>query len=188
MQEHGADLIEICALGEESEVQLAGTTVHELGHCLAGRDAAHGPKWKLACNELGLIRSFARSQAYEERDFEPKLWKQINALGRPTDGIPAKRHVSTTGAPVTAVAQPLKTPPCTAGIGSQGGESRGPGSGRLRLYMCECPKKPNKARVASDEFNAQCLTCGSIFTKVDAKERPSQTTWRKWMKRIKGEI
>jgi hypothetical protein len=153
-------------------VQLAGTTLHELGHCLAGRDAGHGPEWKLACQELGLIRCFARSQAYEKRDYAPELWKQINALGRPTDGVPAKRHVSTTGTPVPLVALAPKAPPCKAGIGSEGGHSRGPGSGsRLRLYMCQCEKPPNKARVGSDEFKAQCLRCGSIFERVVATER-----------------
>lgn len=34
--------VEICASGEESVVQLAGTTVHELGHVVAGWDAGHG--------------------------------------------------------------------------------------------------------------------------------------------------
>src|SRR5689334_15685833 len=34
--------VEICAAGEESIVQLAGTTIHELAHVVAGWDAGHG--------------------------------------------------------------------------------------------------------------------------------------------------
>jgi hypothetical protein len=47
--------------------------------------------------------------------------------------------------------------------------SRGPGSGsRLRLYLCQCvPDKvagtTNKARVASDKWNAFCNVCEADF-------------------------
>src|SRR5580692_6577396 len=35
------EFIEICACGEESTIQLAGTTIHELAHCLAGSASGH---------------------------------------------------------------------------------------------------------------------------------------------------
>jgi hypothetical protein len=46
--------VEICAAGEESIVQLAGTTVHELAHVVAGWEAGHGNGWKETCERLGL--------------------------------------------------------------------------------------------------------------------------------------
>src|SRR3954462_15824901 len=40
---------EICAAGEQDDVQLAGTCIHELAHVLAGHGAGHGKKWHEAC-------------------------------------------------------------------------------------------------------------------------------------------
>jgi len=37
---------------------------------------------------------------------------------------------------------------------------------RLRLYECQCPN-PIKVRVASDGFQARCMRCGGIFTRVE---------------------
>src|SRR5215470_6291569 len=45
----GHDFLEVCAAGEETTVQIAGTTIHELAHCLAGHAAGHGAIWKGAC-------------------------------------------------------------------------------------------------------------------------------------------
>src|SRR6266545_2315465 len=42
-------LAEICAFGESDPVQIAGTTIHELGHVLAGMGTGHGPQWDAAC-------------------------------------------------------------------------------------------------------------------------------------------
>src|SRR5688500_15340592 len=44
-----AHFVEICAHGEENPVQLAGTTLHELGHVLAGWEAGHKKGWHEAC-------------------------------------------------------------------------------------------------------------------------------------------
>lgn len=51
--------VEICAFGEEDDVQLAGTTIHELAHVLAGSAAGHGKDWRRACERLGLRRAKA---------------------------------------------------------------------------------------------------------------------------------
>lgn len=172
--DEGSALVEICAFGEESKVQLAGTTLHELGHCLAGYEAGHGPKWRRACEALGLIRCRATGQAYNETHFDPEVWASLVHLPDPSDGAPAvraNRQSKPTGS--SGHPTPAKLAPCPLGYGTQGGKSRGPGSGsRLRLYMCECPEPPNKARVASDNFNAQCLNCGSKFQLIEAVERP----------------
>lgn len=47
------DFLEIAALGEESYVQLAGTTIHELAHSLAGHGCGHGPEWKKGLRRAG---------------------------------------------------------------------------------------------------------------------------------------
>ena len=47
-------IVEVCALHEESLVQVAGTTVHEIGHVLAGIGTGHGKDWKIACDRLVL--------------------------------------------------------------------------------------------------------------------------------------
>lgn len=82
------EFIEICALGEESEVQLAGTTIHELAHCLAGGPAGHGSAWKAAAKSLGLVHALAAGQKYSPADFDPALWTKLAVLPVPTDGRP----------------------------------------------------------------------------------------------------
>src|SRR5205807_10027597 len=48
------EVVEIAAAGEESLVQVAGTTPHELGHVLAGWRAGHRADWQRACQPLAL--------------------------------------------------------------------------------------------------------------------------------------
>ena len=153
--------MEVCATGEESEIQLAGTTVHEAAHVLAGPNCGHGSEWKAACSALGLVRAEAGGQAYQESDFAPALWSAVEALPKPVDGRPI--FGSARGA------LPLRKPrPCSLGIGTRGGKSRGAGSGsRLRLWQCSCPK-PVKVRVASDTFAAHCDVCGQAFAQPAA--------------------
>ena len=146
------EFIEICACGEESTIQLAGTTIHELAHCLGGPASGHGRQWKLAAKSLGLVRAQAAGQSYLITDFEPGVWKAIESLAPPSDGRPAL--------PATRSMQP-----CNLGIGSRGGRSRGSGSGsRLRLFVCSCAP-PLRIRVARDEsaFRVRCLECGTVF-------------------------
>jgi hypothetical protein len=165
-------LIEVSAFGEESKVQLAGTTLHELGHCLAGYNAGHGPAWKSACRALGLARCLAASQAYDAKDFVAEVWVCLIRLPDPSDGVPVLR-ASASPRPVAITG---RVAPCPLGNGTKGGISRGPGSGsRLRLYMCECPEDPFRVRVARDDFQAQCLKCGSMFQRVAATEKHSRS-------------
>ena len=151
------DFIEICASGEESDVQIAGTTIHELGHVLADMGTGHGKEWKAACAVLGLNAVQAGGQSYAPEHFDAEIWAAIAALPVPTDGAPVFR-ASLPGMRI------LKPRPCPLGIGTRGGKSRGTGSGsRLRLWTCECGVK---VRVASDDFQATCNRCGSAFTRA----------------------
>src|SRR5215475_3952486 len=81
----GHDFLEVCAAGEETTVQIAGTTIHELGHCLAGNTAGHGAGWKAACKVLGLIHAEAAGQSYAPEHFAPDVWTAVAALSVPDD-------------------------------------------------------------------------------------------------------
>lgn len=156
--EETADFIEIAATGEESATQLAGTTIHETAHVLAGPGAGHGPVWKAACARLGLTTAQAAGQRYIASDFAPDLGAKIDALPTPQDGTP-RFGIRMAG---VLVGLP-KIAPCPMGIGTRGGKSRGVGSGsRLRLWECGCAK-PVKVRVASDDFQATCKVCEQDF-------------------------
>jgi hypothetical protein len=159
------DFLEITAIGEESPVQLAGTTVHELAHSLAGHEAGHGPAWKAAAATLGLKVAQAAGQAYSPEHFDVDLWPAIEALPHPSDGKP--RFAAAAGRP----ALPRRPRPCPLGIGTRGGRSRGAGSGsRMRLYHCACPEGTigRKVRVASDDWDATCNRCGEAYQKASA--------------------
>lgn len=149
--------VEICAAGEESVVQLAGTTVHELGHVVAGWGAGHGDGWKCACENLGLRRVKAAGTEYRWSMFAPWLREAIAGLGVPTDGAPLN------GAGVFNKIGRRKTTvgPCTAGYGTRGGKSRGVGSGsRMRKYVADCGQI---VRAATDSLDATCNCCSSKF-------------------------
>lgn len=155
-----APFVEVCAMGEESWIQLAGTTIHELGHVLAGFGAGHGPDWKAACERLGLRRIKAAGTNYCLANFDPGLRLAIAALARPSDGQPVSPLSALFPAGLGGKAFRIK--PCGAGIGVRGGKSRGIGSGsRLRLWQCSCGCK---VRVASDDFAAVHTPCGEAFT------------------------
>ena len=164
--ENGAkhDVIEIAARAQESYVQLVGTLVHELGHVLAGHGAGHGAEWKIAARGLGFVkRPAAAGQHYSlslfPQDFRFAVHELARTIGdgHPTFGRAAAGFV---------VRMPR---PCSAGIGTRGGKSRGKGSGsRLRLYECECVPVV-KVRVASDTFAAHCDHCGSAFARPEAQ-------------------
>ncbi len=154
----GHAFVEIAATGEENACQLAGTTVHELGHVIAGPGAGHGPDWRKACALLGLNDAQATGHVYTHEGFRPELRDAVMALGEPNDGKPTFGMLSGPLAPRIG-----KVKPCPMGRGTRGGKSHGKGSGsRLRLWECACPS-PVKVRVASDNFAAHCDTCGAAF-------------------------
>lgn len=155
-------LIEICAFGEDDKWQLAGTTLHELAHAIAGHEAGHGKGWKEHAERLGLRFPKAAGHQYIPASFVPDLRNAINALADPRGhGAPSLRSPGVTRFRVGAGG-------CKGGVGSRGGKSRGVGSGsRLRLYVCEC-EKPVKVRVASDTFAAHCDACGAAFKQPEA--------------------
>jgi hypothetical protein len=165
------EFIEVAATGEESLVQLAGTTIHETAHVLAGHSAGHGAEWKAACRVLGLVQAEAAGQRYAPEHFAAEIWSAIESMPAPADGRPV---FGASGSPLVGL--PLGKPRrCPQGIGTRGGKSRGTGSGsRLRLYVCACISDPkagitNKVRVASDNFMATCDRCGARFERAVAK-------------------
>jgi hypothetical protein len=161
------DTVEICAFGEESPVQIAGTTVHELAHVVAGHPAGHGPEWKATCADLGLLDAEAAGMVYTWDAFDSRVREALQALPTPTDGAPTA--AGSNGGPRVPIPgmRPRSGPrPCPLGIGTRGGTSRGIGSGsRLRLWHCQCPR-PVKVRVASDTFDATCNVCHAAFTRA----------------------
>jgi hypothetical protein len=157
------DVVEIAASAQESFVQLAGTTLHELGHVLTGWGEGHGNGWKDGCVALGFkVRPNAAGQVYRLAMFAPKLREIVYRLAAEIgDGSPAFRTYGLGGLAGLFAGVTLK--PCSAGVGTRGGKSRGTGSGsRLRLWECEC-ERPVKVRVASDDFRAHCDECGESF-------------------------
>lgn len=160
------DVVEIAASAQESWVQLAGTTIHELGHVLAGLGSGHGNEWKDAAVSLGFkIRPAAAGQVYSLAMFAPSIRHAIYALAAKIgDGSPAFGTYGK-GAAIGLGFTMVKPRPCSAGIGTKGGTSRGKGSGsRLRLWECGC-ERPVKVRIASDNFRAHCDECGEAFTR-----------------------
>lgn len=166
------DTVEIAAMVQESYVQLAGTTLHELAHVLAGPSAGHGTDWKDAAVSLGFTkRPAAAGQCYYLAMFTPWLRHQVYRLAATIgDGTPGFLALLAggAGAPVVGTTPVAVRPPrpCSAGTGTRGGTSRGTGSGsRLRLWQCECDR-PVKVRVASDDFRATCDRCGTAFKRT----------------------
>lgn len=138
---HGpADCVEITAVGEESWLQLAGTTVHELAHVLTGSGSGHSEAWRDACGLLGLRRAKAAGMRYSLAALDPVLRARVYALAQTlADGSPTFLQV--------ASAIVARTPrPCSAGYGTRGGTSRGTGSGS-RLLKVSCSTCGYVARV-----------------------------------------
>lgn len=150
------DLVEIAATGQENFVQLACTVAHELGHVLAGSGTGHKGPWKAAAVRLGFtIKPLAAGQVYSLAMLTPTLRHAVYALAAEIgDGSPAFTRS-------TGVA--IRPRPCSVGIGTSGGKSRGTGSGsRLRKWVCECAA-PVIVRVSSDTFAAHCDDCNAPF-------------------------
>lgn len=159
------DAVEIAATAEESWVQLAGTTIHELGHVLAGSGAGHSNDWKDAAARLGFLkRPKAAGQVYLLALIRPAIRREVYELAQAIgDGRP---EFATYGLGLGWLLKTLR--PCSQGQGTRGGKSRGKGSGsRLRLWECGC-ERPVKVRVASDDFQAHCDVCGEAFVNKTA--------------------
>jgi len=165
-------LVEIAATAEESWIQLTGTTIHELGHVLAGWTAGHGPEWKNAAERLGLRHPMAAGQKYLLSQLEPTVRIGAHAAAQSlADGNPQFKMALG----VQAVQLPTAPRPCSQGIGTRGGTSRGAGSGsRMRKYVCSCSEHDGKpgpwiVRAATDNLSAHCDICDSAFTRAEGK-------------------
>ncbi len=149
-------LIEIGARHQEDWVQLAGTTIHEIAHVVAGLQAAHGPLWKAACERLGLRRVLAGGTNYVRAHFAPDIRHAIAALPIPDDGQPGFGNDY-------RGARGGKPRGCSFGVGSRGGKSRGAGSGsRLRKFVCDCDP-PLIIRASRDDAACTCTICGADY-------------------------
>lgn len=124
------DLAEVCASGEESPIQVAGTTIHELGHTLAGYGHGHDKEWKAACARLGLRHVKAAGTQYLMASFQPRVRDVIASMGNLQDGKPLFLDGSLARG---------KAGVCTMGWGTRGGKSRGVGSGS-RMLKVVCPE------------------------------------------------
>lgn len=151
------DVVEIGAATQESWVQLAGTTLHELAHVLAGNTAGHSVEWKEAAKVLGFTkRPEAAGQRYSLALFNGTLREQLVQLAQTiADGSPAFRSTFAT------LGLTMTPRPCSAGYGTRGGRSRGAGSGsRSRLWVCG---HGQKIRAASTTLDISCNVCGTKF-------------------------
>lgn len=143
--EESAAVVQVCLNAEEDVVQIASTTIHELGHALAEHGAGHGPKWKEACKRLGLMHGRQAGTDYHEPDmFDPEVLELIREIPHPTDGRP-----------VTGITARGK---CGQGNGARGGKSRGKGSGS-RLKKLECQACGYAARVTQKWIDVGLPTC-----------------------------
>lgn len=152
-------LVEICAFGEESPVQIAGTVIHELAHVVAGFNAGHGADWRKTCARLGLRGARAGGQNYMLAAFRSDLRCLVGNLGGPADGHP-NGWPTIGGVPIRPAPRP-----CPMGIGTRGGKSRGKGSGsRLRKWTCECASPIVRC---AGELDATCNNCGTAFKRTE---------------------
>lgn len=138
--------VEICAGAESSPLQVACTTIHEIGHVLAGYEAAHGPEWKAACARAGLRRALAAGQSYCPAALAPDVRMALfdGTIPFPTDGAPVDLLSGMLG----RGGRPVKVKPCGFGVGARGGKSRGAGSGS-RLIKVSCVDCGYVARVSA---------------------------------------
>jgi hypothetical protein len=166
-------LLAISGVFQRSLVQVCGTTLHEMGHVLAGHEAAHMPAWREACAKVGLTATQSGGQQYEPGHFAPALWARLDALAKPDDGAPTPLPAVGTIVPgIGTITRKMVLGICTAGMGSKGGTSRGAGSGsRLVLWVCDCDA-PAKVRASQGSgLDATCNKCGAKL-RVDGESVP----------------
>jgi hypothetical protein len=163
------DVIQISAFQGVAPHEMWVTMTHELAHVLAGDDAAHGAIWKADAKRLGLSNPKAVGAPRIE-DLSPDLVAVLNGLPLPTEGDPLCDEEGSRLTP--------RNKGCKIGIGKRRGQTRGPGTGRLRLWICDCAR-PRRVRIASDKFNARCLDCFSLFRR-DGTVPATGTALIKW--------
>lgn len=146
------DLVEVCALGQQDLTQVAATTIHELAH--VATHSGHNRAWKDACAALGLRNARMGCARYFKAQFAPPVREAIERLPPPADGAPNVTE---------EMLALLMRRGCIAGIGSRGGHSRGPGSGRLRKYVCA---HGQIIRASTDDLAASCNVCGAPFKRA----------------------
>ena len=147
--------VEICAAGESSAVQLAGTTLHEVSHVIAGYGAGHGRDWKDTCKRVGLRIAHAAGQQYSMAYFDPETRDAIARMESPFDGEPVGREVRGLS--------PVNPKPCGAAVGVRGGKSRGKGSGSrsLKVSCGSCGYVARVSRTWLDKAGAPLCPCNS---------------------------
>lgn len=149
--------VEICAFAERDWLQIAGTVLHELGHVMAGPGAGHGIDWRASCLALGLQNFEAAGTDYQENTFQPDMFAAVWELPRPNDGEPSDT-AARAGAPGAGLFTNLR--PCTAGLGTRGGKSRGAGSGS-RSIKVSCPECGYTARITRKWLDVGPPSCGA---------------------------
>lgn len=153
----------INAMSQSNPIQLAGTTIHELGHVLAGWNAGHGKGWHDACEELGLRRIKAAGTDYKRAMFAPDIRDLISRLPAPDEGEPVNNLLA--GVPLLKTGTRMPAiKPCAAGKGTKGGTSYS----ATRLLKWTCEGIGHKATIvrasAGSGFDATCNHCQTRFT------------------------
>ncbi len=188
---HGKDpgsLVTLCATGQESVVQLIGTTLHEAAHACAGVEGrGHGKAWKEACERVGLPAA-VNGTAHDWDKFDPAFAKVLRKLPVPNDGKPRPladviqgfRNAGVDLPPLLASgplpAEP-RVRPCSQGFGTRGGTSRGAGAGsRMLKYVAEHKEgcdQPKVLRCAGAKLTVTCDNCKAPFKLDEASLPPS---------------
>jgi len=173
-------VVSIEALCHEAALPLCDTLVHELGHLLANYRAkvcqGHQPGWKAACAALGLP-GVSVLGGHERWDaFAPALRAVLEAIPMPAEGGPVPRGARRTLAGAIIPEGQIRRPRrCNAGNGSQGGQSRGTGSGSRSLKWVCTGTCGTIVRAAKRNLRILCLTCNEPFA-LDPASIPNAST------------
>lgn len=82
-------LVEVCADGESSPLQLMCTLLHELAHVLVGQTLdSHGDVWTVACRQLGLLNDDGTGRGFTQANLDALMLEVFRNLPCITDGTP----------------------------------------------------------------------------------------------------
>lgn len=170
-------VLSVEALVQCDAAQLCSTLIHEAGHILAthrasGERQGHNDKWKEACLSLGYTSPVAYAKPETWAAFDPSLASLLQAVALPAaDGRTAKAWqwstnpddppgtVVITGANGFVYTRRFR---CSDGAGSQGGVSRGAGSGsRYLLASCSHAACGFQARITGKWAQHRVFCAGS---------------------------